>query len=65
VSQANKSNAASAFGARKVRLAPEGFAISPKGDLAFAILLAGNSDKKAWFSRKAGSAVVLVVGDGV
>jgi hypothetical protein len=39
--------------------APEGFAISPKGDLALAILLAGNSDKKAWFFRKAGSAAVL------
>jgi DNA-binding beta-propeller fold protein YncE len=42
--------------------APEGFAISPKGDLALAILVAGNSDKKAWFSRKAGSAVVLKIG---
>ena len=41
--------------------APEGFAISPKGDLALAILVAGNSDKKAWFSRKAGSAVVLKI----
>src|SRR5919201_3138904 len=37
--------------------APEGFAISPKGDLALAILVAGNSDKKAWFSRKTGMAV--------
>jgi DNA-binding beta-propeller fold protein YncE len=41
--------------------APEGFAISPKGDLALAILLAGTSDKKAWFSRKAGSAVALKI----
>lgn len=41
--------------------APEGFAISPKGDLALAILLAGNSDKKAWFFRKAGSAAVLKI----
>ena len=41
--------------------APEGFAISPKGDLALAILVAGNSDKKAWFSRKAGSAVALKI----
>jgi len=41
--------------------APEGFAISPKGDLALAILLAGTSDKKAWFSRKSGSAVALKI----
>ena len=41
--------------------APEGFAISPKGDLALAILVAGNSDKKAFFSRKNGTAVVLKV----
>jgi hypothetical protein len=40
---------------------PEGFAISPKGDLALAILVAGNSDKKAWFSRKNGTAVVLKI----
>jgi DNA-binding beta-propeller fold protein YncE len=38
---------------------PEGFAISPRGDLALAILVAGASDKKAWFFRKTGSAVVL------
>jgi DNA-binding beta-propeller fold protein YncE len=31
--------------------APEGLAISPKGDLAFAVLVAGNSNKKAFFSR--------------
>jgi DNA-binding beta-propeller fold protein YncE len=41
--------------------APEGFAISPKGDLALAILVAGNSDKKAWFSRKTGTAVALKI----
>jgi DNA-binding beta-propeller fold protein YncE len=41
--------------------APEGLAISPKGDLALAILVAGNSDKKAFFSRKAGSAVALKI----
>jgi DNA-binding beta-propeller fold protein YncE len=41
--------------------APEGFAISPKGDLALAVLVAGNSDKKAFFSRKAGSAVALKI----
>src|SRR5215216_5424592 len=36
--------------------APEGFAISPNGDLALAILVAGNSDKKASFSRNTGVA---------
>jgi len=41
--------------------APEGFAISPKGDLALAILVAGNSDKKAFFSRKNGTAVMLKI----
>jgi DNA-binding beta-propeller fold protein YncE len=41
--------------------APEGFAISPKGDLALAILVAGNSDKKAFFSRKNGTAVALKI----
>jgi DNA-binding beta-propeller fold protein YncE len=41
--------------------APEGLAISPKGDLALAILVAGNSDKKAWFSRKSGTAVALKI----
>jgi DNA-binding beta-propeller fold protein YncE len=43
--------------------APEGFAISPKGDLALAILVGGNSDKKAFFSRKGGAAVVLKIDD--
>ena len=41
--------------------APEGLAISPKGDLAFAILVAGNSNKKAFFSRSGGTAVVLKI----
>lgn len=41
--------------------APEGFAISPKGDMALAILVAGNSDKKAFFSRKNGTAAVLKI----
>lgn len=41
--------------------APEGFAISPKGDLALAVLVAGNSDKKAWFARKTGKAVALKI----
>src|SRR5262249_55518082 len=38
-----------------------GFAISPKGNLALAILVAGNSDKKAWFWRKTGMAVGLKI----
>jgi len=41
--------------------APEGLAISPKGDLALAILVAGNSNKKAFFSRNGGTAVVLKI----
>ena len=41
--------------------APEGLAISPKGDLALAILVAGNSNKKAFYSRHGGTAVVLKI----
>jgi DNA-binding beta-propeller fold protein YncE len=42
--------------------APEGFAISPKGDLAIVLLLRGsNSDKKAFFYHKTGAAVVLKI----
>jgi DNA-binding beta-propeller fold protein YncE len=41
--------------------APEGFAISPKGNLALAILVAGNSDKSAFFSRKTGAVVALKI----
>jgi len=41
--------------------APEGFAISPKGDLALAILVAGNSEKKAFFSRNTGTVVALKI----
>src|SRR5262249_58078771 len=41
--------------------APEGFAISPKGDLALAILVAGNSEKKAFFSRNTGTLVALKI----
>jgi DNA-binding beta-propeller fold protein YncE len=42
--------------------APEGFAISPKGDLALAILLKGsNSDKKAFYYNKTGAAVALKI----
>jgi len=42
--------------------APEGFAISPKGDFALALLLRGsNSDKKAFFYNKHGAAAVLKI----
>jgi DNA-binding beta-propeller fold protein YncE len=42
--------------------APEGFAISPKGDLAVALLIRGsNSDKKAWYYHKSGSVVALKI----
>ena len=41
--------------------APEGLAISPKGDLALAILVAGNSNKKAFYARNGGTAVVLKI----
>jgi DNA-binding beta-propeller fold protein YncE len=41
---------------------PEGFAISPKGDVALAILLKGsNADKKAFYYNKNGSAVALKI----
>jgi DNA-binding beta-propeller fold protein YncE len=42
--------------------APEGFAISPKGDLALAVLLKGsNADKKAFYYNKTGSVVALKI----
>ena len=42
--------------------APEGLAISPKGDLAVALLLRGsNSDKKAFFYNPGGSVVALKI----
>jgi DNA-binding beta-propeller fold protein YncE len=42
--------------------APEGFAISPKGDLAIVLLLRGsNADKKAFFYNKHGAAVALKI----
>jgi DNA-binding beta-propeller fold protein YncE len=42
--------------------APEGLAISPKGNLAVSVLLrGGNSDKKAFFYHKNGSLAVLKV----
>ena len=42
--------------------APEGFAISPKGDLAVAILLRGsNADKKAFYYNPGGAVVALKI----
>jgi DNA-binding beta-propeller fold protein YncE len=42
--------------------APEGFAISPKGNLAIVLLLRGsNADKKAFYYHKAGAAVALKI----
>jgi DNA-binding beta-propeller fold protein YncE len=42
--------------------APEGFAISPKGDVAVAVLLRGsNVPKTAWFYHRNGSVVVLKI----
>ncbi len=42
--------------------APEGFAISPTGKIAVAVLLKGtNSDKKAWFYNRNASVVVLSI----
>ena len=42
--------------------APEGFAISPKGDLAVAILLQGsNADKKAFYYNPHGAVVALKI----
>jgi len=38
---------------------PEGLAISPKGDLAVAIILAGSNNKSAYFYKKNGSVSVL------
>jgi DNA-binding beta-propeller fold protein YncE len=39
--------------------APEGLAISPKGDVAVAVLLAGSDNKNAYFYHRNGSAAVL------
>jgi DNA-binding beta-propeller fold protein YncE len=43
--------------------APEGFAISPTGDLAVAVLLNGSAGvpKNAWFANKAGKLAVLKI----
>src|SRR5438445_67901 len=44
-----------------VAIAPEGFAISPTGEVAVAILLNGSAGvaKNAWFANRAGKVVVL------
>ncbi len=38
---------------------PEGLAISPKGDVAVAVILAGSNNKSAYFHKRNGSATVL------
>ena len=38
---------------------PEGLAISPKGDVAVAIILAGSNNKSAYFYKRNGSVSVL------
>jgi DNA-binding beta-propeller fold protein YncE len=38
---------------------PEGLAISPKGDVAVAVILAGSNNKSAYFYKRNGSAAVL------
>ena len=38
---------------------PEGLAISPKGDVAVAIILAGSNNKSAYFHKRNGSVSVL------
>jgi DNA-binding beta-propeller fold protein YncE len=40
---------------------PEGLAISPKGDVAVAIILAGSNNKSAYYYKKNGSVTVLAI----
>jgi len=40
---------------------PEGLAISPKGDVAVAIILAGSNNKSAYFHKRNGSVSVLKI----
>ena len=40
---------------------PEGLAISPKGDVAAAIILAGSNNKNAYFHKRNGSVTVLSI----
>ena len=42
---------------------PEGLAISPKGDVAVAIILAGSNNKSAYFYKRNGSISVLRIAD--
>ena len=42
---------------------PEGLAISPKGDVAVAMILAGSNNKSAYFYHRNGSASVLSISD--
>ncbi len=39
----------------------EGLAISPKGDVAVAIILAGSNNKNAYFHKRNGSVTVLSI----
>jgi DNA-binding beta-propeller fold protein YncE len=40
---------------------PEGVAISPKGDVAISLILAGSNNKPAWFYHRNGHATVLKI----
>src|SRR5262249_50243235 len=40
---------------------PEGLAISPKGDVAVALILAGSNNPSAWFYKPHGSVTVLAI----
>jgi DNA-binding beta-propeller fold protein YncE len=40
---------------------PEGLAISPKGDVAIALILAGSNNPSAWYHKPHGSVTVLAV----
>jgi len=42
---------------------PEGLAISPKGDVAVAIILAGSNNKNAYFHKRNGTVTVLGIND--
>jgi DNA-binding beta-propeller fold protein YncE len=42
---------------------PEGLAISPKGDVAVAVILAGSNNKSAYFYKRNGSLSVLRIDD--
>src|SRR6202030_1462120 len=40
---------------------PEGLAISPKGDVAVSVILAGSNNKPAWFYHRNGHVAVLKI----